>query len=149
MFTTAEYLQRLGLTLEPDFIQPQARNDRARRSDRSGVEVQRQTNGVGNLYRFHSRETPLAENNYVGDNRSRYRNPDLDASLERYFSSVARNEQMQALGEVVHHMTDQLNVIPLIFDGDPTLISKRVRNVDVPQTGRASISANAHEWDVR
>ncbi len=149
MFATAEYLQRIGIVFEPDFIQPQARNDRARRSERPGVEVQRQTNGVGNLYRFHSRETPLAENNYVGDNRSRYRNPELDAALERYFSTVPRMEQMQALGEVVHHMTDQLNVIPMVNDGDPVLISHRVRDVDVPQTGRASISANAQAWDVR
>jgi peptide/nickel transport system substrate-binding protein len=149
MFATAEYLQRIGVVFEPDFIPPQARNDRARRSERPGVEVQRQTNGVGNLYRFHSRETPLAENNFVGDNRSRYRNPELDAGLERYFSTVPRTEQMQALGEVVHHMTDQLNVIPMVNDGDPVLISHRVRDVDVPQTGRASISASAHLWDVR
>jgi peptide/nickel transport system substrate-binding protein len=149
MFTTGEFLQQLGIAIEPEFIQAQARGDRARRSERSGIEVQRQTNGVGNLYRFHSRETPLAENNYVGDNRSRYRHPDLDASLERYFSTVPRTEQMQALGEIVHHMTDQLNVLPLIFDGDPVLVNNRVRNVDVPQTGRASVSMNAHEWDVR
>jgi hypothetical protein len=56
---------------------------------------------------------------------------------------------MQALGDVIHHMTDQLNVIPLIFDGDPTLVHNRVRNVDVPLVGKASISANAQEWDVR
>jgi peptide/nickel transport system substrate-binding protein len=149
MFTTAEFLQKLGVGTEPDFVPPQARTDRSRRAERTGIEVQRQTNGVGNLYRFHSRETPLAENNYVGDNRSRYRNPELDAFLDRYFSTVERNEQMQALGDVVHHMTDQLNVIPLNFDGDPSLVNNRVRNVDVPQTGRASISANAHEWDVR
>jgi ABC-type transport system substrate-binding protein len=149
MFTTAEFMQQLGIVIEPAFIPPQARSDRARRSERTGIEVQRQTNGVGNLYRFHSRETPLAENNYVGDNRSRYRHPELDASLERYFSTVDQGGQMQALGEIVHHMTDQLNVIPLIFDGDPALVANRVRNVQVPQTGRASISANAHEWDVR
>lgn len=149
MFTTAEFLQRLGVGIEPDFIPPQARRDRARRSERSGIEVQRQTNGVANLYRFHSRETPLQENNYVGDNRSRYRSPELDAFLDRYFSTVPRDEQMRVLGDVIHHMTDQLNVLPLIFDGDPVLMSHRVRNVDVPQTGRASISANAQEWDVR
>jgi peptide/nickel transport system substrate-binding protein len=149
MLTTAEFMQQLGIVLEPAFIPPQARSDRARRSERTGVEVQRQTNGVGNLYRFHSRETPLAENNYVGDNRSRYRHPELDASLERFFGTVDQNGQMQALGEIVHHMTDQLNVIPLIFDGDPALVANRIRNVQVPQAGRASISANAHEWDVR
>ncbi len=149
MFATAEFLQRLGIVLEPDFIPPQARTDRARRSERTGIEVQRQTNGVGNLYRFHSRETPLAENNYVGDNRSRYRHPALDAALERYFSTVPYDEQMQALGEVVHHMTGQLNVLPLVNDGDPILMSNRVRNVDVPQAGRASISASAATWDLR
>jgi peptide/nickel transport system substrate-binding protein len=149
MFATAEFLQQLGVGTEPDFVPPQARTDRARRAERSGIEVQRQTNGVANLYRFHSRETPLAENNYVGDNRSRYRSPELDGHLDRYFSTVPRSEQMQALGEVIHHMTDQLNVIPLIFDGDPALVNDRVRNVDVPLVGKASISANAHEWDVR
>jgi peptide/nickel transport system substrate-binding protein len=149
MFATAEYLQQLGVGTEPDFVPPQARTDRARRAERSGIEIQRQTNGVGNLYRFHSRETPLPENNYVGDNRSRYRSPELDAFLDRYFSTVAQTEQVQALGDVIHHMTDQLNVIPLIFDGDPSLINNRVRNVEVPQVGRASISANAQAWDVR
>jgi hypothetical protein len=68
---------------------------------------------VGNLWRFHSRETPLAENHYGGDNRSRYRNPELGVFLDRYFSTVERNVQMQAQGDVVRHMPDQLSVIPL------------------------------------
>jgi hypothetical protein len=148
VFATIEFLQRLGLSLETDFIPPQARSDRARRAERTGFEVQRQTNGVHNLYRFHSKETPLRENNFVGDNRSRYQHPDLDAALERYFASVPQTEQMQALGDVIHHMTDQLNVIGLFHDGDPTMMANRMRNVDIPQVGKAYVTANAHEWDV-
>ncbi|MBM2812036.1 MAG: hypothetical protein HW416_2795, partial [Chloroflexi bacterium] len=149
MLITVEFLRQLGLTVEPDFIPAQARSDRARRSERPGFEVQRQTNGVGNLYRFNSRETPLPENNFVGDNRSRYRNTELDASLDRFFGTVRRAEQMQALGDVVHHMTDQLNALGLIFDGDPILMANRVRGVEVPQTGRAAVTWNAQEWDVQ
>jgi peptide/nickel transport system substrate-binding protein len=148
LFATFEFLQRLGLSLETDFIPPQAGSDRARRAERSGFEIQRQTNGVQNLYRFHSKETPLRENNFVGDNRSRYQHPDLDAALDRYFTSVPQAEQMQALGDVIHHMTDQLNIIGLILDGDPTLMSNRMRNVGIPQVGRAFVTANAYEWDV-
>ena len=55
---------------------------------------------------------------------------------------------MRALGQVVHHMTDQLTVLPLFYDTKSAIIGNRLKNA----TGLGDNSTqawNAHDWDVQ
>src|SRR5262245_53105544 len=45
--------------------------------------------------------------------RTRYMNPELDALADRYFSTVPTRERLEALKGIVHHMTDQVGVVPV------------------------------------
>jgi hypothetical protein len=38
-------------------------------------------------------------------------NPEFDALIEKYHATVPRQERIQALGEIVPHISDQLNVM--------------------------------------
>jgi hypothetical protein len=48
----------------------------------------------------------------------------------------------------VHHVSDQVVVIPLAWRADPTAIANRLVNVGV-KGPEASQTWNAHEWDAR
>ena len=50
---------------------------------------------------------------------------------------------MEALRAVVHHMTDQLNVMNLYYRAFVTMVSNRVENASADPTW------NAREWEVR
>jgi peptide/nickel transport system substrate-binding protein len=149
MFAVGEYWRRIGLTVQPDVVAAQARTDRAYRAARPGFEVQKQPKGVDALIRYHSAQTPLPENNFVGNNRSRYQSAEFDAHLDRYFSTIPRDERMAALGRVVQHMTENLNAFGLIFDADPLMMGQRLQNVAAPGAQGPTVAWNAHDWDIR
>lgn len=149
MFAVGEYLRRAGIGVEPDIVSAQARTDRARRSTRTGFEVQKQPSGVSALPRYHGSSTPLPENNFVGNNRSRYRSPEFDALLNRYFTTIPTQEREQVLGQIIHHMTDQLNVMGLIYDADPTMMGNRLVNVEAARAPVATVAWNSHQWSVK
>jgi len=98
---------------------------------------------VARIKDLHSSEARLAERGFRGLNYSRYMNPEFDALLDRYLASVPRAERMEALRAVVHHMTDQLNVMTLYYRAFVTMVSNRVVNASADPT------SNAHEWEVR
>jgi ABC-type oligopeptide transport system substrate-binding subunit len=78
----------------------------------------------------------------------RYRNPDYDALVERYVSTIRRPERVQLLGQMVQHTTDQLLPIPLYHEPEPVLISNRMINAG-GRRGTNIQTWNAHEWDVK
>src|SRR5207245_9916555 len=90
-----------------------------------------------------SAEAPLPETNYAGRNRSRYMNPEFDGLIERYLATVAVPDRMEILGQIVHHVSDQLNAMGLFYDLKSFLISNRIRNVNA-----ARATWNVNEWDV-
>jgi len=61
----------------------------------------------------------------------------------------ARAERMHALGQIVRHMTERLNVIGIFYDIEAMAISSRMVNVSHKQAELASGTWNAHEWDIR
>ena len=96
--------------------------------------------------RFLSSETPLPENNFRGANRARYQSSELDAAIERYFMTVPRAERAGVLGEVIHHMTDQVVVIHLFYNAVPQMVNRRLTNV-TPRTSRTN-AWNSQLWDL-
>jgi hypothetical protein len=56
---------------------------------------------------------------------------------------------MEVLRQVVHHVTDRVLAIGLLYGPRPTLIANRLVNVQAPQAPSSSETWNAHEWDVK
>jgi peptide/nickel transport system substrate-binding protein len=103
------------------------------------------------LRSYHSSQSRLPGNNFrvpSPGNRSRYMNPEFDALLETYLKTVPLPERTRALGQVIHHMADQVTVIGLYYRSDPGAMSNRMLNVS-REWPVAYITWNAHEWDVR
>ena len=55
--------------------------------------------------------------------------------------------QMVALGQMVHHMTENLTVMGLLNTVRPTMVSKRIQNV-TGLSSRATEVWNVETWDV-
>lgn len=144
LFGVAGYWQQVGIGVEHHIFPPQRAPDREFRATRPGFEVVRQPGGVDALTRYHGAETPLPENGYRGVNRSRYRNPGLDALIDRYVATIPRRERLEVVAEIVNHMTSQVIVFGIYWALDPVLIGNRLLNIHAQNP-----TWNAHEWDVR
>lgn len=144
MLVVADYWKRIGLTTETVQIPAQRRRDVEYRATHPGLTIQRQPNGEEGMQRFHSREAPVPENNFVGDNKGRYMNPELDALLDRYFVTIPRAERVQIAAQIIQHMTSQVVPLPLFYDANSVVIGKRLNHV----TG-SEVGWNAHEWTVQ
>ncbi len=141
-FTVADNWQRFGVPSEVAIVPPQRTNEREYRSTFPAFELIRPNATLTSFESFKSSEAPLPETNWAGANRSRYRSAELDALIDRYFVSIPPNERMQALKEIVHHTTDQLTNLGLVYDPPLRLVANRVKNVP------AGVPWQAHEWDV-
>ncbi len=144
MIATADAWRQIGVDANPVVLPPQRWNDREYVANFPAFRMQRQPNSAANLRGFQSIQTPRPETHWVGNNYSRYDSPDLDALIDKYFTTVPKAERARALGAVIHHMTDVLNVMGLFYDVQPTLVSNRITGMTSPETGW-----NAHLWDVR
>ncbi len=98
---------------------------------------------------FHSSQVRTTENRYTGSNFPGYANPEYDALLERYLTTVPRDERFQVAGQIVHHLTDQLLAMPIYYSVTSTMAHKRLHNVRTTIPNDASIAWNVAEWDVQ
>jgi peptide/nickel transport system substrate-binding protein len=149
VFTVADFWRRIGIGSEP-FLIPQAqRNDREFNSTYPGVRFWRLPNEPDDLRRYSSKEAPLPENRFSGGNRSRYLNAELDTLIERYMSTIPVGDRTRILGDVVHHMTDQLTIMGLWYNTEPVMIGNRLVNITVRDVGQTTEAWNAHLWDLK
>jgi peptide/nickel transport system substrate-binding protein len=135
----ADHWRAVGVGVDVVVIPPQRNQDREYRQTRPGFEVVGQPDDI---YRYHSNQIPTAETRYVGDNRMRYGNPQLDSLVDRYYVTIPRAERLQVLGQIMNHITDQVVLISFFYEAGPLLISNRVKNVTSVPTW------NSHQWDV-
>ncbi len=145
MATLGDAWGRQGIGVEQLVIPRQRSQDQEFRSTFPGLAVQGHPIRIDS---YHSREARLPERSYAGTNNSRYMNPELDALIERYFATVPKAERNRYLAQIVHHVSDQVVVLPLAWRADPTAIANRLVNVGV-KGPEASQAWNAYEWDVR
>ncbi len=144
MFSTADQWKQAGVDAEPIIVAPQRWNDREYVAKFPAFRMNRQPNSLTNLKSLQTAQTPLPTNNYVGQNYSRYMNPEFDALIDRYFTTIPKAERTRALGDVVRHMTDQLTLMGLYYDVQPALVANRISGV-TPETS----GWNAHLWEIR
>jgi hypothetical protein len=70
--------------------------------------------------------------------------------IDRYWVAIPWNERIQVTTQILHHITDNLPVIPLFYDMDIALVSDRVQKIDPFLGGGGGVQAwNAYEWELR
>jgi ABC-type transport system substrate-binding protein len=89
--------------------------------------------------------TPLPENGFRGTNRSRYINPEFDAQITRYQTTIPLGDRLQIYGDLLHFMTDQQLFIGLFYDVEADLVGRRLQNFQIPQNYEAWAAIN---WDL-
>ncbi|HLE57505.1 MAG TPA: ABC transporter substrate-binding protein [Rhodothermia bacterium] len=141
LFALVESWQAVGVAAEADIVPPQRVGDLEYRATFPGVEFTQQPNTVSGLKNFFSARAPVPETRFIGNNRARYRNPEVDATLNQLFATIPFLERTQVLGRLIYHFTDQLPSMGILYGVDTHLIANRLKNV-----GADEITWNAHEW---
>jgi peptide/nickel transport system substrate-binding protein len=150
MLSISDYWQRLGITVDSVVVAPQRAQDREYRANFPSFEEVRQPNDLsaGALTRYYGPEASLPDNSYRGSNRMRYRNAELDALIDRFYATVPRADRQQVLGNLLHHMTDQVVPLGIFYNAQPTMIANRLVNVG-PGGSSVPPAWNSHVWDLR
>lgn len=148
VFAIADFWNQLGIAAEPIVIPAQRARDREYVQTFPGFLLYNQPTEVSSIARHHSSQTPLPENNFNGNNNSRYMNPEFDTAIDRYFSTIPTAERTRALGQVIRHMTENLNMMGMFYNAVPTMISRRLTGTAERKSEIASQIWNVHLWDV-
>ncbi|MPZ14631.1 MAG: hypothetical protein GEU73_09460 [Chloroflexi bacterium] len=144
----ADSWQRIGVTVDVNVMSPQATQDNEYVFTYPGFTLQRYTGDLTGLPNLYSYRAPTSQNNFRSGNVSRYMNPDFDALLDRYFTSVPTQQRTEVIGQIIYHIADQLTQMTLFYDAEPTMFSSRLVNVTArwPSSTQAW---NAHEWELK
>jgi len=140
----ADYWQRLGVGVDSVPIPPQRLRELEWLATYPAFEIVRYPTDESRLNLFYSSQARTVENRYAGSNYPNYANPDFDAMLNRYFSSIPLNDRYQVLGDLVHFISDQLIMMGLFYQGTSKFVSNRVEGVTASSQGW-----NAQEWRLK
>jgi peptide/nickel transport system substrate-binding protein len=143
----ADFWRRVGVEVTEAVVPIQRQRDYEWTATFPGFELSRRTNDMKSLLRYHSSQAPIAERSFQGQNVPRYINPELDALIDRYHVTIPFGERMQVLRGIVRHISDQLVLMTLFYDKEPTMIGKRLLNVT--KGLNATQAWNAEAWDIR
>lgn len=141
----AEYWKRIGV--EVDTVITQQRGDREYTATFPAFLIRRYTDDPNRVAEFHSSEVPLPDNRFRGRNTPRYSSAELDRLLERFTVTIPRRERMEIFGDILHHLSDQLVLLPLFYNAGVTLISHRMEHVS-PRTSTTQ-TWKAYTWDLK
>jgi peptide/nickel transport system substrate-binding protein len=150
IFAVADAWQRLGVATEPVTIPPARTLDTEYRATFPGFQIFQNPNDVNGLLRLHSSKAPMPENGFrVTGNHSRYLNPEFDDLVDRLFTTIPKQERTQVLGQIMRHISEQLNVMGLYYGVEPAMISNRLQGVSARKVQTSAQSWNAGEWDLK
>lgn len=146
----ADAWKRLGVDVETVMIPVQAQRDPAYRATFPAFELLNgPPNGEEGLAGLHGSRARLPENNFIGSNYPRYQNPEFDALLDRYFVTIPLQERIQVLGQIIRHISVNLNEMGLFHTARPVLVANRTLGFGSVPSPRSTEAWNVHLWDVR
>ena len=144
LFAVADSWQRVGIEVDPIVIPPQQATDREWRANFPAFDMVNQPSTMALLQRFLGKESSLPENEYRGNNRMRYRSPELDSFIDKYFNTIPWTDRMQAGGQALHHITDNVVNISLLYNATPVIASSRLNGV-----GATNVGWNSQDWSLK
>ncbi len=96
--------------------------------------------------RFHSSQIPSAENNWEGDNRAGWRNPENDRIWEQLISELDEKRRVQLLARQQEIFAEDLPSLPLFFALNLTTSHQALRGVRPTGLQGSYLPWNIWEW---
>jgi peptide/nickel transport system substrate-binding protein len=150
MLTVADHWQRSGVNAEPLVVPSQRAQDREFRANFPAFDQVGQANDVSRLAALRIAQIPLPSNNLVGENRARYHNPEFDAMIGRFFTTIPKTERAEILAQILHRLSDETIWMGVYHILRPAVISPRLEYVPaLGLGGSARQDWNVHEWDLK
>ena len=143
----SDYWKRSGFTVDEVIYGLQRVADREYRHTRPGFEILGFGLDPESFANFHSKQAPLPETGFLGQNRTRYQSAEYDSLVDTYFLTIPRPARMDVLKRIVQHFGDQLVLLPLTYTTNHVAIGSRLRNVGGRGPNRTE-GWNAEQWDV-
>lgn len=140
--TVADHWRQIGIQGTPEVYTLQQGGDQEWRAKFPGVELIRSGYTPDD---FHCKQQKTAATNWRGGN-SGYCNREFDALLERYLVTIPLQQRVALYGDLIHHLSDQVVVMPILWDVEPIMIGKRLENITA---GESNHAWNAHAWSVK
>ncbi len=147
LLSVSDYLQRVGLAIDQVVIPGQLVSDQEYRAKFSGLIINGGGGGATELENFHSAKVRTAESRYTGGNRAGYRNPEVDALIDRYTMTIPFGPRAELVKQITRHVTENLPQLPLFFDTWPGAASPKLVNARAASDG--SQTWNIHLWDLK
>jgi len=94
-------------------------------------------------------QTPIAENRFIGQNFTRYMNPEYNDLVLRYFQTIPRAQRIEVLGQILKHQSENLIIMGLFYNVQSVAIGKRVENITNSGVLGFNQTWNAQLWDLR
>lgn len=141
---TASNFESQGIKSSVFPASEQLKSDLAWRSTYPAFEVARQGNDILYMTAFITRNIPTAANNWVGKNRIRDANPEFDALVASYLTTLSRTDRLKVATQMVHHWQDNVLGYQIFSGGYPILVGKTLKNVNWRTAGD---SYTTHLWD--
>jgi len=148
MFAVADQWKRAGVDAQPLIMPSQLQSDATYVTTYPAFLLFRQPSSISGLPRQHKSQTALPENNFRGTNYSRYQGQEFSDLIDRLFVTIPKAERTQILGQIIYIISDQLNMMGLFYDVEPTMVANRMQGV----TARYPTSTqawNAYQWDIQ
>jgi peptide/nickel transport system substrate-binding protein len=145
--SVADYFNRVGIKGEGVTLQSAVSTQPELRYAYTGMDLVNSPLGSTAIVNYLlSSSAPLPERNYrapnSGNNRGAYMDPEYDALMRRYVTTIPLPERMQALAQIVRVQTDQLLLMGLYNTVYAIVMSNRLQQVP------PGVAWNAHTWDV-
>jgi peptide/nickel transport system substrate-binding protein len=102
--------------------------------------------GTTGYNRFHSSQIPSAENNWEGDNRVGWRNPEVDKLMDQIASELDETKRISLFKRQQEIFAEELPSLPLFFGLSLTTMRKDVRNVKPTGLSSTYLPWNAWQW---
>jgi ABC-type transport system substrate-binding protein len=145
LFPLVEYWKAVGIAADPVALSAERARDAKEQATFPSFLVLRQPHGVDRMVVFHSSQARTAERGYQGSNNGRYMNPELDALIDRFQTTIPVSERMQVASQIVRILTEQLPTLPLFYDALPIFVPNKLTGVHPS----GNMPWNVHEWDLR
>jgi peptide/nickel transport system substrate-binding protein len=149
MLSVADYWQRIGVAVDPVIIPRQQAQDRLYRATFPAFELVRGASDLSAFRILHSSEVRRSDNSYSGSNSAGYANEEFDSLVDRWQMTIPQRERMQLVDHMIRKITEEVVVMGLFYDIEPTAIAAGVQHVSARPRGSTTQAWNAHEWDVR
>jgi peptide/nickel transport system substrate-binding protein len=143
----SDFWRRAGVNVDEVLYGLQRVADREYRNTRPGFEVLGFGLDPETFSYYHSKQTPLPETSFFGQNRTRYQSAEYDALVDSFFVTIPYPARIEVARRIVHHFTDQLILLPLTYNTNHTAVGKRIRGI----TGRGPYSTdtwNVEQWEL-